>query len=63
MNTRYVFNKVIGHMQVKELSKITGYHENTLHQWKSGKSETSIMCLNDIVEACGYKITIERKHG
>jgi transposase len=60
MNTKFVVNKVIGNMQVKELSKITGYHENTIHQWKSGKAETSIMTLNDIVQACGYKITIER---
>ena len=46
----------------KNISDMTGYAHSTILRWVNGKSEPPYFAVVQFLEACDYKITIEKTH-
>jgi hypothetical protein len=44
----------------KDLSRLTGFAHSSVLRWVNGDSEPTYFAVVQCLEACGYKIKIER---
>lgn len=61
MRTKDLVKKMMGMMTTRELSEITGYHENSINRWRTGKTDTTFNVLLDLAQACGYELEIKKR--
>lgn len=45
----------------RDLSDITGYHENSINNWEHGLSVPKVDSWIDVIETMGYKVIVVRK--
>lgn len=61
MRTSDLVREMMGYMTVRELSELTGYHENSISRWRTGKTDTTFNVLLDLAQACGYELKMVKK--
>lgn len=63
MRTGEIIKKFMEFHTTRELAEKTGYHENTISQWRRGIAEPTFYAVLCIAEATGYEIKFIKKEG
>ena len=56
MQTSELIKKLQGSKTVSQISDISGFHVNTISQWRTGKNEPNYFNLATFAQSCGYEI-------
>jgi transcriptional regulator with XRE-family HTH domain len=61
MKTKDIIKHLMEFHTTRELADMTGYHENTISQWRRGLNEPPYYAVSCIAQATGYEIKFIRK--
>lgn len=61
MQTGQIIKKLMEFHTTRELSQVTGYSENAISNWRTGKHEPPFYAVMCLAEATGYEIKFVRK--
>jgi transcriptional regulator with XRE-family HTH domain len=56
MQTSELIKKLQGNNTNAQISDISGFHVNTISQWRTGKNEPNYFNLATFAQSCGYEI-------
>lgn len=59
-STAEIIKGIMEGYTIREVSEATGYHENTISQWRRGLNEPPFYAVVCVAEACGHVVEVKK---